>query len=153
VAERWRGGCESTWAVPVGVCTTLAALAGTASVIASGGSSSAVWDAVFAVVIIPCGLLPFAFRRIDVTVDDEALRVRYSLPRTRVVPRSDISDAAAEPDLRPLQWGGWGYRFLGRRGAAIVLRRGPALVVTRASGRRLAITVDDPEGAVRALDR
>jgi hypothetical protein len=47
-------------------------------------------------------------------------------------------------DLKPLQWGGWGYRgslrLFGR--SAWVLRAGEALEVRLADGRVFAVTVD-----------
>ena len=52
-----------------------------------------------------------------------------------------------------MKWGGWGYRgsrVLFRR-AAVVIRKGPGLRIVTRDGRSLAITVDDPEGAVAVL--
>lgn len=64
--------------------------------------------------------------------------------------------AAQAALIRPLQWGGWGFRVIpGRLG--IVLRKGPGLVLTLTDGRRLGVTLDDPvlpAGLVNAhLDR
>jgi hypothetical protein len=58
------------------------------------------------------------------------------------VPAADVASASTA-DVAPVQFGGWGYRVVpGGRG--IILRGGPALVVTQHSGRRLTVTVDDP---------
>jgi hypothetical protein len=45
--------------------------------------------------------------------------------------------------IRPLQWGGWGFRVIPARTGPIV-RKGPGLVLVLTDGRRLGITLDDP---------
>jgi hypothetical protein len=56
-------------------------------------------------------------------------------------------------DLRPRDWGGWGYRgslrLAGRAGW--VLRAGEALELTLTDGRRFAVTVDGAAGAAEVL--
>jgi hypothetical protein len=92
--------------------------------------------------------------RIRVTVDASGLSIAYGpwgWPRQHIARPTIIS--ARVDNIRPLRWGGWGYRgslILFRR-AAVVLRAGPGLVLELQGGRRLAITVDDPEGALRLL--
>ena len=46
-------------------------------------------------------------------------------------------------EIDPLEWGGWGYRVTPGR-SALVLRRGPGLVIHQSDGRRFAVTLDDP---------
>ncbi|WP_286344156.1 hypothetical protein [Frondihabitans sucicola] len=46
--------------------------------------------------------------------------------------------------IEPSRWGGWGFRISGS-GIAYVARRGPGIVISRRSGRSIAITVDNPE--------
>ncbi len=59
--------------------------------------------------------------------------------------------AAAVEEIDPMKWGGWGYR-LSRRGTAIVVRGGPGLVLSRAGGSDLAITVDHPEDGAELVN-
>jgi hypothetical protein len=83
-----------------------------------------------------------------VWVDERGLTVRSPLGwPTRTVPLAEIA-AAAAVRVDPIRdFGGWGYR-IGRGGrSGVVLRRGPALEVTRGDGRRFLVTV---EGAAEA---
>jgi hypothetical protein len=102
-----------------------------------------------AVGAVPAALLVLvylAFGWIKVSVDARGLRIRYGLlpwPVTSV-PLADIR-RAERIDLRPLQWGGWGYR--GSRKvfarAAVVLRGGDAIKLQLTDGSEFAVTVDD----------
>jgi hypothetical protein len=84
-----------------------------------------------------------ALSQVTVRVDETGLRIGFG-PAVRVrVPLADIRQASAE-EIRPLAWGGWGYRVLpGKR--ALVLRGGPGLVLDLRNGNRFAVTVDEPE--------
>lgn len=67
------------------------------------------------------------------------------------IQRAHIAEARAEP-RGPAGFGGWGLRW--RPGSvALMLRSGPALVLTDVDGRELVFSTDDPEGAVRALNQ
>jgi hypothetical protein len=98
------------------------------------------------------GLLVLWCCVITVTVDRTGLAVGLGplgLPRLRV-PLAEIAEARVE-DVVPLGYGGWGLRFVPGV-VAVVLRAGPAVVVTRRSGRTLVVTVDDAETAVGLLN-
>lgn len=87
-----------------------------------------------------------------VWVDERGLTVRSPLGRpAHRVPLAEIA-AVAVVTVDPLgDFGGWGHRF-GRRGrSGVVLRRGPAVEVTRADGRRFAVTVDGADEAAALL--
>lgn len=97
-------------------------------------------------------LLPFT--SIEAVRRGEHLVVEYGpfrWPRQRVA-LADI-EAVAATDIRPREWGGWGYRgsrAIGKR-SAIVLRRGPGLQLTQRDGKELVISLDDPDTAARLL--
>lgn len=55
------------------------------------------------------------------------------------------------PQVTPRHWGGWGYRWRPEQGTAVVVRRGEGVVVRLGDGRDFTVTVDDAEGAVRAI--
>ncbi len=143
---RWQGSCRARWAW-AGLVLIVAAV-GAAFETAPDG-----WF--FVVGAVPLGFCVLAFCRIGVTVDDEALTIRYGLggwPTQRVALERVRRVQAV--DLNPLQWGGWGYRgsLRLRRKAAVVLRKGPALrLELDADFAELAITVDDPAGAAAAI--
>lgn len=93
-----------------------------------------------------------AFTRIQVRIADEYLEVRYGhlgRPRRRI-PLSQVRDCS-EVRVCPRSWGGWGARWRPEQGSAVVVRRGPGLVLYLGEGKRFTITVDDSSGAVRTL--
>ncbi|MGW4229809.1 DUF1648 domain-containing protein [Streptomyces sp. NPDC004980] len=106
-----------------------------------------------AVPLAVLGLLMVNFSRVTVTVGPRGLGVSSAaLPRPRVrVPLADMSEASSR-SISPLgDFGGWGWRI--RPGATgIILRSGEALVVKRANGREIAVTVDDSATAAALLN-
>lgn len=90
-------------------------------------------------------LVVAAFVRVRVTVDWRGLRIRPVLLPVPVkhIPLDRVR-AVEATQLRPSEWGGWGYRVLPGR-SALILRSGPGLVVTTVDDRRFAVTLDDPE--------
>ncbi|WP_377272555.1 hypothetical protein [Peterkaempfera sp. SMS 1(5)a] len=93
-----------------------------------------------------------AFVHVRVKIDRDALEVRcghMGLPRRRI-PLTEVVDASYQP-CTPMHWGGWGYRYRQSHGAAVVVRKGPALVLELGGGRRFTVTVDDAEAAVTVL--
>ncbi len=108
---------------------------------------------VMILLVIAMGLA--AFSRIRVTADQSGLQVLYGFfgwPRTSV-PIHRIATAQAI-DIRPADWGGWGYRgslTLMKR-AAVVLRAGPGIRVDLHDGKIFAVTINDPENPVRLLN-
>lgn len=85
---------------------------------------------------------------IRVVVDRSGLTVAYGpfgWPRTKVT--LDRIDHAEVIDVRPMSYGGWGYRGSLRlfRRAAVVLRAGPGIELELIDGRRFVVTVDDAE--------
>lgn len=102
--------------------------------------------------VVPVAVVAVVFSRIEITVDHRGLRVVAGLVRVPIkrIPLEQVDQARAE-DIRPADWGGWGYRIVPGR-SALVLRAGPALVVEQRDGRRFAATVDDPEPAAALLN-
>ncbi|MFG2289326.1 hypothetical protein ACGFOU_25050 [Streptomyces sp. NPDC048595] len=96
-----------------------------------------------------------AFVHVAVRVDKDCLEVRcghIGVPRRRI-PLDTVVDADFDPQVTPRHWGGWGYRWRPDQGTAVVVRRGEGLVLKLGDGRTFTITVDDAEGAVRAVRR
>jgi hypothetical protein len=124
-----------------------------AAVVAAVAAPKVWW--VFVIAFVPLGLYTAAFCRVDVTVDDIAVTIRYGLTRWPVQRVTlDRVRRVQAIDLQPIEWGGWGYRgsLRLRKKAAVVLRKGPALRLELDEDFvELAITVDDPAGAVAAI--
>ncbi|MYS24221.1 hypothetical protein GA0115240_16143 [Streptomyces sp. DvalAA-14] len=94
-----------------------------------------------------------AFTHVHVRIDYDAVHVRcghIGLPRRRI-PLEDVSGAEVDALISPRTWGGWGYRWRPELGTAVVVRRGPGVVIELGGGRHFTVTVDDPEGAVRTI--
>lgn len=102
--------------------------------------------------VLLAGLATGWCRSVHVRVDNDGVVARLGgmpWPVFRT-PIERIEDARAEL-IEPLAWGGWGYR-LSRRGSAIVVRRGPGVVLRRTGRADLAITVDDAETAAAVVN-
>lgn len=81
--------------------------------------------------------------RYRVTDDGLDLGFGPAGPVRRHVPVSEI-EGAGVVELRPAEWGGWGYRTTGSDWA-VVLRKGPGCRVALAGKRSLSLTSDDAE--------
>lgn len=113
------------------------------------GEFTAAWLLVGALAAV--ALAAAATSVFHVRVDDSGLTAVAALgfPRVRL-PLDDVAKAGVAPVDGFAEFGGYGLRS--RPGATgIILRNGTALQVTRMSGRRLVITVDDAESAAALL--
>src|SRR5690554_5305942 len=121
----------------VALCGAIAAVIITATAAPEG-----VWFAVASLAFVTLLLLGSGSWR--VSADRRGLVVRSSLGWPRVtIPLSEIR-AVQVADVNPTaDFGGWGWRWdvAGRSG--IIMRRGSAIQVTRASGKKFVVTVDD----------
>lgn len=92
---------------------------------------------------------------IHVRADQEGLHVKYGKlpwPQTNIgIGRIKTASAI---DVRPMRWGGWGYRgsLTVFRRAAVVLRAGPGIRLDLHKRRVFVVTVDEPEQAVAILN-
>lgn len=104
------------------------------------------------VVGVAAALLLLATAAIRVTVDARGLTVTSTIIplRWKHVPLERMTGAWAI-DVRPTEWGGWGYR-LRPASSAVVLRGGPGLRVDLTDGRAFVVTVDDPTTAAGLLN-
>ncbi|MDR5699212.1 SdpI family protein [Agromyces aerolatus] len=109
--------------------------------------------ATFGLLIMAVALVLVAsFIRLRVSVDWRGLRVTslvLGIPLKRI-PLDRVRSAQAT-ELRPGEWGGWGYRIMPGR-SAIVLRTGPGLVVTTTSDTQFAVSLADPQTPAALLD-
>ena len=142
----WFGGARS---LPLGLTALVLAYMATVVLLTLGSGSVASGLLVLAVALVVA-----AFIEVRASVSNEGVRVRsgvFGWPRVRI-PLEAI-ESADVIDLRPLRWGGWGYRGSLRlfRRAAWVLRAGPALRLHLTGGREFAVTVDDAEEAAGVL--
>ncbi|MGC0363897.1 hypothetical protein ABH922_001881 [Rhodococcus sp. 27YEA15] len=91
-----------------------------------------------------------AFASVTVRVNRQGVTISSWGVRWKKIPVARIRSASMD-DIRPSDWGGWGYR-LSSKGTAVVLRSGAAIVLILENGRQFAVTVDNPEGGVRLIN-
>ena len=128
--------CRGPWAVPAAVVVLVAGVALTA---VTGVAVPVIAAALVAVLLLH-------FRQITVTVDETHLRTAFALPLIRVgIPLAEVERLEHVPDLRPVRYGGWGYRGSLRllKRAAVILRRGDGVIFALTRERRYIVTVDD----------
>ena len=109
------------------------------------------WIAGFGIFMWMGGLLCVVgaqMRSLRVTTDRRGLSLAWGplgVPR-QSVPLREIAQATAI-DVRPRDWGGWGYRgnLLINGQAGAILRAGPGLHLNLRDGGVFVVTVDDPE--------
>ena len=151
---RWTGSCASKGFLLLSVGLTLVLVAiGVGTVIALKGSGAPQWVGWFvAVVGLVVGVLGWLMSSLEVRVSDTAFVVAFGpfgWPR-RTIELSDVRSAEVIA-VDPMQWGGWGYRWMpGAKASAAVLRKGPGIVLTFGDGRRFAVTVNDASSGAAA---
>ncbi|MEW2403710.1 DUF1648 domain-containing protein [Streptomyces sp. NPDC046862] len=98
------------------------------------------------------GLAAVVLGVLRVTVDIRGLTVASLLvPAVRRRVKLEQVESAVRRDIRPLEYGGWGYRVR-PRSTAVVLHGGQALVLRLVGGREFAVTVDDADTAAALLN-
>ena len=138
------GGVASR--VLVGSMVVLAAI----SVATAVSSSRIAWAA--AAVLVVVLLLVSATATWRVSADRRGLIVRSALGWPHVIiPADDIRQVNVIAVNPVADFGGWGWRRDVAGRSAIIMRAGPAMQVTRASGKRFVITVDDAETGAAVL--
>jgi hypothetical protein len=113
------------------------------------GELAAAWYLVGTLAVVALSAAMASFFHVRVDEDGLTAVAALGFPRLRV-PLDDVAEAGVGPVNGFAEFGGYGVRA--RPGASgIVLRNGDALQVTRKSGRRLVITVDDAVSAAALL--
>jgi hypothetical protein len=109
---------------------------------------------VAAVILLLTAALMYEFGVVRVVVGGHGVRVVAALGWPRMTVDLDRIAAARSVDVRPMKWGGWGYRGslrLAKR-AAWVVRAGDGLQLDLAGGRLFVVTVDDAERAAAVVN-
>lgn len=135
----WFGHVRSAWAAWLAGALLLGAVA-TALL-------TEVWPAL---ILVLSALLVGGMATVTVRAGQEGVSLSSWGLRWKRIPLEKITSARVET-LRPMDWGGWGYRMTGR-GSALISRGGEALVLSLDSRRAFAVTVDDPAGAASLVN-
>ncbi len=142
----WNAALTAPWAVALGAL--MAMLGGILWFVGPGPA--------IGVGLLGAGAAVATLGHIDVFADRRGLTVVYGVfgwPRTRIP--LDRMTSADEIEVRPMRWGGWGYRgsLLLFRRAAVVLRGGPGLRVQLQDGAVYVVTIDDAATGAAVLNR
>ena len=100
-------------------------------------------DPIWTILMVAIAILMVAFSSVRVEADEQGVTVDigpFGWPRSQI-PIEEITGAAAF-DVKPMAYGGWGYRV--RSGVrAFIIRSGPAIRIERSQGPDTLVTVDD----------
>lgn len=109
----------------------------------------------FGIILLLPAIVMISLSRICVTVNESGFYVHYGFigwPRTSI-PLHRISRIQII-DVKPKEWGGWGYRgsLTVLKQAAVVLRAGLGIRVDFQDGRIFVVTIDNPYTLVQILE-
>ena len=147
----WVGQARSGRMLSFGValCLGLSAVA-LLEAASTASAASIAWMLLFP------GLLALSFvwaSEVRVTVAAKGVRVAFgplNIP-SRFVALEKIETAEAI-DVEPRRWGGWGYQWPARGRTAVVVRRGPGILIRKRDGRTLVVTVDGADQGAGLLN-
>jgi len=147
VETYWTGRCASRGfaLLGLGLALVLGAV-GVGTVIALHGSGAPTWVGWFvATVGVAAGVLAWVVSSLEVRLTAETFTVAFGpfgWPR-RVIDLADVAEASAII-VEPMEWGGWGYRWIPwAHASAAVVRKGPGIALVLRDGRQFAVTVND----------
>ncbi len=144
-------GARATW---TGSASSTGVLGGAAAAAVLGSVALVVVPSpAVGVTLLVVGVVLATFATVRVRVDSAGVHVRGTFPVPSVhLPLAEIERVTSE-DVRPMAWGGWGYRGSLRvaRRAAWIVRGGDALVLHLTGGRRFLVTVDDAAAAAAVV--
>ena len=109
-----------------------------------------VWPSLLALLVVAAALLSVGAVEVSVNSREVAVRSLVLPPLRRRIPLTRVVGASAG-EARPMQLGGWGYRWLPGR-TSVSLRAGDALWLRLVNGREFVVTVDDAAGAARVVN-
>ena len=92
------------------------------------------------------------FTRLTVEVDDDEVRIIYGYgwPTQRI--RWDRVASVQSIQVRPTEWGGWGYRWVPwKKGTAAVMRAGSGFRFDFPNGKVFVVTVDDADAGLEVI--
>ncbi|KRE73442.1 MULTISPECIES: hypothetical protein [Micrococcaceae] len=103
------------------------------------------------ILLVVLALVGAAFLFARIRADRRGLKVLLAgVVPVMNVPAGAISDASAE-DVKAADYGGWGYRHHGGT-AAMLVSSGPAVVVSKTDGQRLAVSGGSQASAARLAE-
>ncbi|MGB5169562.1 MAG: hypothetical protein WBP49_14285 [Acidimicrobiia bacterium] len=100
-------------------------------------------DPIWTILMVAIAIVMIAFSSVRVDAEEQGVTINigpFGWPRS-YIPMEEITGAAAF-DVKPMAYGGWGYRM--RSGVrAFIIRSGSAIRIERSQGPDTLVTVDD----------
>lgn len=152
---RWTGRCSSRGLalLSLGIVLVLGAIGGAVLILTRGTDAPAWLGWGIVVVALVVGVFGWLLSSLVVRVEGDRVVVAYGpfgWPR-RVIALADVREVSAG-QIEPMEWGGWGYRWIPwAKASAAVIRRGPGIVLGLEDGRRFAVTVGDARAGAVAI--
>ena len=111
------------------------------------------WEwAIPGVVLVLAFVAVIVFTRLTVEVTDNEVRIAYGWgwPLQRIT--WDRVASVQVVNVRPTEWGGWGYRWVPwKKGTAAVMRAGSGFRFDFANGKVFVVTVDDADAGLEII--
>ena len=118
------------------------------SVLLCIASGTPLWSTLILVAVLGLAMLTSSSWRLR--VDDHGFSYRSALGVPgKQLPYDDICYAEAVT-VRPMEWGGWGWRFNGT-GTGLITGSGPGIRITRTNRKVIEMTCGDAERGLAAL--
>lgn len=144
----WTGTVSANRLVIVVIVGVVAILIGTTVFASQSGARSVAVIVLIVTVLLAVALTTIRWR-VSVGSHGASVASFAGWPAIRI-PLAEI-DAVRLIAVNPVgDFGGWGWRWAGGR-TGIILQAGPALEITRRTGRVLVVPIDDAETAVAVL--
>lgn len=144
----WTGTVSVSRIVLVAILGVIAILIGITVGAAQSGAQSVLFIVLLMALLLAVALTTLRWR-VSVGQHGASVTAFAGWPAVRI-PLADI-DATRLISVNPVgDFGGWGWRWAGGR-TGIILQAGPALEITRRTGRVLVVPIDDAETAVAVL--
>ena len=136
----------------LGLVLVIGGIGGALLIATRGGAPRWVGWLLVAVALV-VGVFGYLLSSLALRVQDERIVVAYGpfgWPR-RVIGLGEIREVSTG-QIEPMEWGGWGYRWIPwAHASAAVIRRGPGVILGLEDGRRFVVTVDDAVAAAVAI--
>jgi hypothetical protein len=107
-----------------------------------------------AILLVALVVSLFAFQ-IKFEVSEYGIQISwgpFNIPRRRITWANVVSVEVIQ--VRPTEWGGWGYRINPiKKSTAAILRKGAGLKFELSNNRVFVITIDEPKIALDAIEK
>jgi hypothetical protein len=148
--QLWAGRAVGVRRASVGYVLALLCFGGGYALVASGQLIGVLIGLLGVAVLI----WSTAMTHVGVVVNAYGVRIHHGLlpPAVINLPVRRIRSITTT-HVGPTLWHRWGWTWVPGRSRAVVVRSGPALAIELTTGKRVVVSVDQPEGAITMIRR